>query len=100
MVYYKFLDTRYIDKVLADGIIVISSLEYFRRLEDAEWADIGDTLEGASELTVKGEFVLRENSSELALANSANIGFGSFNQFAAVSEGGTIDISNVRIVHQ
>lgn len=48
--YYKFLDNADVNKVLIDGTMVISSLEYFRRLE-ANWADIGDPLEGASELT-------------------------------------------------
>jgi hypothetical protein len=86
--------------VLANGTIVISSLEYFRRLEEAEWADIGDPLEGASELTLKGDFVIHENSSELAPINSANIGLGMFKQFAAGSGGGRIDMSGVRFVHQ
>ena len=72
--YYKFLDSKHIDKVLVDRTIIISSLEYFRLLEEEGWADIGDPLEGASELTMKGDFVIRENSPELALANSANIG--------------------------
>jgi hypothetical protein len=96
--HYKFLDSADVDKVLIDGTMVISSLEYFRRLE-ANWADIGDPLEGASELTVKGDFVIRENSPELALVNNANIGLGMFQKFAAVSEGGVIDFSNVRVVH-
>ncbi len=97
--YYKFLDTADVDKVLIDGTIIISNLEYFRRLE-SNWADIGDPLEGASELTVNGSFVIRENSPELALVNNANIGMGMFQKFAHVSEGGIIDFSNVRIFHQ
>jgi hypothetical protein len=96
--YYKFLDAADVDKVLIDGTMVISSLEYFRRLE-VNWADIGDPLEGASELTVKGNFVIRENSPELALVDNANIGLGMFQKFAAVSGGGVVDISNVRFVH-
>jgi hypothetical protein len=96
--YYKFLDTADADKVLIDGTMVISSLEYFRSLE-ANWADIGDYLEGASELTVKGNFVIRENSPELALVDNANIGLGIFQKFAIVSGGGVVDMSNVRIVH-
>lgn len=98
--HYKFLDSKDIDKVLVNGTIAISSLEYFRRLEETEWADIGDPLEGASELTVTGDFVIRENSPELGLANSANIGLGIFKQFAAVSGGGIIDMSGVRFIHQ
>jgi hypothetical protein len=83
--HYKFLDTRDIDRVLVDGTMIISSLEYFRRLDEAEWADIGDPLEGASELTIKGDFVIREDSPELELANNANIGLGMFQTFAKVS---------------
>jgi hypothetical protein len=98
--YYKFLDTKDIERVLVEGTIVISSLEYFRRLEEAEWADIGDPLEGASELKLKGDFVIHENSPELDLINSANVGLGMFKQFAAVSGGGTIDMSGARFVHQ
>jgi hypothetical protein len=51
--YLKFLHTKDIDKVLGDGTLMISSLEYFRKLEEAEWPDIADPLEGASELTVR-----------------------------------------------
>ena len=60
--YYKFLDTEDIDKVLIGGTIVISSREYFRVLEETEWAHIGYPLDGASELTVNGEFIVTEGS--------------------------------------
>jgi hypothetical protein len=96
---YKFLDTTDIDKVLIDGTIKVSSFEYFRQLEAARWGDIADPLEGASELTAKGEFVLRENSPELEMANKANIGLGMFQKFAEVESGGLVDISNARFVH-
>ena len=75
-------------------------MECFRRLEEAEWGDIGDPLEGATELTVNGDFVITEGSSELAIANSANLGLGMFKQFAVVSGGGIINMSNTRFVHQ
>lgn len=97
--HYKFLDTKDIDRVLVDGTMIISSLEYFRRLEEAEWADIGDPLEGASELTIKGDFVIREISCELDLANKANIGLGMFQTFAKVSGGGVINMSGARFIH-
>ena len=86
--------------MLVEGTIAISSLEYSRRLEDAEWADIGDPLEGASELTVERDFVICENSPELTLANTAKIGLGMFKQFASVSGGGVINLSGARFVHQ
>jgi hypothetical protein len=98
--HYKFLDTKDIDKVLIDGTMIISSLEYFRRLEETEWADIGDPLEGATELTVKGNFIISENSPELAIANTSNLGLGMFQSFAVVSGGGTINISGARFIHQ
>lgn len=60
--HYKFLDSKDIDRVMVDGTIMVSSLEYFRGLEEAEWADIADALEGASELTIGENFVLRESS--------------------------------------
>jgi hypothetical protein len=97
--FYKFLDTTDIDKVLSNHTIKVSSFEYFRKLEATEWGDIADPLEGASELTVKGEFVLRENSPELEMANKANIGLGMFRQFARVESGGIVNMSNTRFVH-
>lgn len=48
---------------------------------------------------MKGDFVIRENSPELALVNNANIGLGMFQNFAVVSDGGVIDMSNVRFIH-
>jgi hypothetical protein len=42
--HYKFLDSKDIDRVLVDGTMIISSLEYFRRLEEGKWTDIGDPL--------------------------------------------------------
>ncbi len=96
---YKFLDTADIDKVLVDRTIKVSSFEYFRQLEADKWGDIADPLEGASELTAKGEFILRENSPELEIANKANIGLGMFQKFAQVESGGIVDMSNARFVH-
>jgi hypothetical protein len=97
--FYKFLDTADIDKVLVNNTIKVSSLEYFRKLEVTKWGDIADTLEGASELTMQGEFVLRENSPELEMANKANIGLGMFRQFARVKGSGIVNMSNARFVH-
>ena len=97
---YKFLDTYDVDKVMVDGTIVVSSLEYFQNLEEGEWADIGDPLEGSTELTAKGDFAIREDSPELTLVNNANIGLGMFKTFAVVSGGGQINISAARFIHQ
>jgi hypothetical protein len=55
-------------------------------------------LEGASELTTPANFVATENSPELAMLNRANIGHGMFKQFASISGGGVIDMSNARFV--
>jgi Protein of unknown function (DUF2934) len=84
--YYKFLDAADVDKVLVNSTLIVSSLEYFRKLE------------AASELTVRGSFVMRENSPELETANKANIGLGMFRTFAEIN-GGTIDISGTRFIH-
>ncbi len=97
--YYKFLDTRDIDRVLVDGTIMVSSAAYFRELDAGKWGDVADHLEAASLLTASGEFIIRENSPELEIANNANIGLGAFRKFAEVSSGGSVDISGVRFVH-
>jgi hypothetical protein len=97
--YYKFIDAADVDKVLVNGTLIVSSFEYFRKLEAAQWGAIADPLEAASELTVRGSFVIRENSPELEIANKANIGLGMFQKFAEVSEGGIIDISGTRFIH-
>lgn len=97
--HYKFLDSSDVDKVMHDGTVIISSLEYFRELEEKEWAGVADHLEGASELTT-GELVVRESSPELALVNNANIGLGMFSKgFVSVSDGGVVNMSNMRFVH-
>ena len=97
--YYKFLDAADIDKVLIDGTIIISSLEYFRGLEEKEWADIGDPLDGASELTVNGEFIVTEGSQKLEMINKSVEALGLFQgKFAHVSGGGKIDMSGARFV--
>ena len=96
--YYKFLDAADVDKVLVNSTLIVSSFEYFRKLEAAQWGAIADQLEAASELTVRGSFVMRENSPELETANKANIGLGMFRTFAEI-HGGTIDISGTRFIH-
>jgi hypothetical protein len=97
--YYKFLDSADIDKVIVNGTLVVSSFECFRKLEESQWGAIADPLDAASELTVGGPFIIRENSPELETVNKANIGLGMFQKFANVSGGGTIDISGARFVH-
>jgi hypothetical protein len=97
--YYKFLDTKDIDKVLINRTVIISSLEYFRRLEETEWADIGDPLEGASEVTINDDLNIRENSPELALVNNTLNALGMFEKFAKVSDGGVIHISTSRFIY-
>jgi hypothetical protein len=88
---YEFLNTADIDKVIVDGTIKISSATYFRELEAVGgWGAIADPLEAASLLTIKDRLDLTENSAELEMANKANIGLGSFEQFAKVSGGGRI----------
>jgi hypothetical protein len=97
--YYKFLDAADVDKVLINNTLIVSSFEYFRKLEAAQWGTIADPLEAASELTVKGSFVIREDSPELEVANKANIGLGMFQTFAKIHGGGIIDISETRFIH-
>jgi hypothetical protein len=96
--HYKFLDPGDVQRVLADGTIAIGSFEHYRRLEESQWGAIADRLEGASELTTPANFVATENSPELAMLNRANIGHGMFKQFASISGGGVIDMSNARFV--
>ena len=74
--YYKFLDSADIDKVIVNGTLMISSFEYFRKLEASQWGAIADPLDAASKLTVGGPFVICENSPELEMVNKANIGLG------------------------
>ena len=97
--YYKFLDTRDIDRVMGDGTLIVSSVSYFRALEAGNWGAIADPLEAASLLTVGENFILRENSPELEIANSAGIGLGAAQKFAIVESGGTIDMSGAKFVH-
>lgn len=98
--HYKFLDSAHVANVLVDGTIVISSFEYFRQLEEAEWDGIADPLEGATELKMPDNFVATENSPELAQLNSANIGLGLFKNFAKIESGDVITLSGARFVHQ
>jgi hypothetical protein len=98
--FYKFLHTEHIESVLRDGTIVVSSLKYFRDIEDKQKPWIGDRLEGATELTTPERLTLTEGSAELEAVNRANIGMGMFKQFAQVSGGGRIEMGGVRFVHQ
>jgi hypothetical protein len=98
--HYKFLDSAHVSNVLVEGAIVISSFEYFRRLEATEWDGIADKLEGATELKMPEYFVATENSPELEQLNKANIGLGQFKQFAKLETGGVINMSGTRFIHQ
>jgi hypothetical protein len=97
--FYKFLDTRDIDRVIVDGTLKVSSASHYRTLDEGKWGAIADPLEAASLLTVPDNFVIRENSPELEIANKANIGLGAFQKFAAVSGGGQINISGAKFIH-
>jgi hypothetical protein len=99
--YYKFLDTRDIDRVIGDGTLgtlIVSNVSYFRTLE-ATWGTISDPLEAASALTFGASFVLTENSTDLEIANKAGIGLGAFSKFAVVESGGRIDMSGAKFIH-
>jgi hypothetical protein len=47
--FYKFLHTKDIDRVLRESTLKVSSLKYFRDDKQKPW--IGDRLEGSIELT-------------------------------------------------
>ena|ERR1700731_2958418 len=40
--HYKFLDSVHMPKVMVDGTIIVSSFDYFRRLEASAWDAIAD----------------------------------------------------------
>jgi hypothetical protein len=94
--YYKFLDSGDVGKVLTDGTLAISSLAYYRSLEEKEWELIADRLEGASEMTTPGNFVLTEGSPELTMINNAGLPFGG--KFARVESGGKIFAGGIRFL--
>jgi hypothetical protein len=48
--YYKFLHSVHIDNILIDGTVRISSLSYYRKLEEPQW--IADRLEGSIEVNL------------------------------------------------
>ena len=99
--YLKFMNTEHVDRVLKDGTLIVSSFEYFRKLEATHGPWIGDRLEAASELTTPANFTLVEGSPELQRANEAHVGRGLFTgQFARVSGGGKIEMGGVRFVYQ
>ena len=99
--YFKFMNTEHIDRVLKDGTLIVSSFKYFRDLEAAHGPWIGDRLEAASELTAPADFTLTEGSPELQRVNEANVGMGLFTgQFAQISGGAKIEMGGVRFVQQ
>jgi hypothetical protein len=65
--HYKFLDSVHVPKVMVDGTIIISSFDYFRRLEASAWDGIADNLEAATEFRLPDNFVATADSPELAL---------------------------------
>jgi hypothetical protein len=93
--YYKFLDPSDLEKVLVDGTLMISSVEYFRKLESQ--GQIGDALDSASEMTTPEKFVLTENSAELDLINNAGIPLFT-GKFAHVSGDGKIYAGGMRLI--
>jgi hypothetical protein len=99
--FYKFLHTEDIDRVLREGTLMVRSLKYFRELEDKQKPWIGDRLEGSTELTTPPTLTLTEGSPELEMVNRANIGLGMFKEgFAKVSGGGRIEMGGAKFVHQ
>src|SRR5689334_22899094 len=98
--FFKFVDTKDVDRILREGTLKVSSLKYFRDHESAQRPWIGDRLEGATELTTPKDFILTEGSPELELANNANIGLGTVKKFAHVASGGRIIMGGTRFLHQ
>jgi hypothetical protein len=98
--HYKFLHSIHVPNVMVDGTIIISSFEYFRRLEESAWRGIADTLEGATEFKLPDEFTATAGSANLAQLNNAGIGLGMCAQFARVETGGKLDFSGARFIHQ
>jgi hypothetical protein len=85
---------------MADGTVIISSFDYFRRLEEGAWGEIADNLEAASEFKLPEDFIVTPDSAELAQLNDAGIGLGMFKQFARVESGGKLSLSGARFIHQ
>jgi hypothetical protein len=80
---------------------MISSFDYYRKLEEEQWGLIADRLEGASELTVSKSMAIRAGSHEYEMLNNANIGLGMFKQFARLAEGAVMNMgAGVKFVHQ
>jgi hypothetical protein len=98
--HYKFLDSVHVPRVMVDGTIIISSFDYFRRLEASAWDGIADNLEAATEFGLPDNFVVTADSPELAQINDAGIGLGMCAQFARVESGGQLVLSGARFIHQ
>lgn len=90
--YYKFLDRNDLSRVLNDGTVLVSSFEYYRRLEKDAWGLIADHLEGASEMTMPERFVVAENSPELEMINSSGVAKGLAPKFVHVESGGRVSL--------
>jgi hypothetical protein len=56
---YKFLHSVHIDKIVIDGTVTISSLSYYRQLEEPQW--IADRLEGSIEVNLTEGLVVSGN---------------------------------------
>ena len=98
--HYKFLDSVHVPRVMVDGTIIISSFDYFRRLEEGASGEIADKLEAATEFRLPDDFIVTADSAELAQVNNAGIGPGMFEQFARVESGGRLVLSGARFIHQ
>jgi len=85
---------------MVDGTIIISSFDYFRRLEGSAWGEIADNLEAATEFRLPDDFIATADSAELAQLNNAGIGLGMCAQFARVESGGKLVLSGARFIHQ
>jgi hypothetical protein len=96
--YYKFLDRDDVNRVLNDGTVLISSLEYYRGLEKAAWGLIADRLEGASEMIMPDHFTITENSPELEMINNSGAAKGSARKLAHVESGGRINLGGATFV--
>ena len=94
--YYKFLNRSDVARVLAEGTVLVSSLEYFRNLESERWKLIADRLEGASELTMPKQFVATENSPELEMINNSGVAEGVALKAVHVIGNGRVDLSGAK----
>lgn len=94
--YYKFLNRSDVARVLVEGTVLVSSLEYFRNLESEHWKLIADPHEGASELTMPEHFVATENSPELDMINNSRVAEGIALKAVHVVGSGRVNLSGAK----